>query len=121
MSEFLNLIKPLLLVGFAIAIMFGLMSPQKLPKILARWVFGPILFAIIVSNFKGIFSSVGYLEKFLMLLFAGFIIMFLISRIIPRNAISEGIASNFIYDVSKFIFLIPFKIIRGIFSFLFKK
>ena len=121
MSDFLNLIKPLLLIGFAIAILFGLMSPKKLPKIFAMWIFGPILFAIVVSSFKGVFSSVGYFEKFLMLLIAGFIIMFIISRIIPRNSISEGVASNFIYDVLKFIVLLPLKMIRAIFSFLFKK
>ena len=121
MSEFSNLFKPIMLIGFSIAIMLGLMSPKKLSKIFAMWVFGPILFAIILSNFKGIFSSVGYLEKFLMLLIAGLIIMFIISRIVPRNAIFEGVASNFVYDVLKFIALLPVKIIRGIFSILFKK
>lgn len=121
MSEFTNLIKPLLLIVFAIAIMLGLMSPKKLPKIFAMWIFGPIVFAVVLSNFKGIFSSVGYLEKFLILLILGFIIMFLISRMVPLNRISEGVTSNFIYDVLKFIVLLPVKIIRGIFSILFKK
>ena len=40
MSDFLNSIKPILLVGFAIGIMFGLMSPKKLQKMIAMWALG---------------------------------------------------------------------------------
>lgn len=55
LSELNNLLKPLILLGFAFAVMFRLMSPKKIPSKLMMWILGPIITAIFITQLKGCF------------------------------------------------------------------
>ena len=121
MSDIFYLLKPLLIIGFAFAITLGLMSPKRLPKIFAIWIFCPLLFAILLTYLKGIFVNLGLLEKIIFIGVLGVIALVVITRLFLGKHAFEGLATHFIYDILKFIILLPFKILRGIFSIFFKK
>lgn len=121
MSELINLLKPVLLIFFSFAVIFRLMSAKKLPKIFVIWALGPVAFAIIVSEFSNVFSSVSYFQKFAILIIIGFIIILIISKFNFQRGVSEGVMSNLIYDILKSIILFPMRVFTNLLKIFFKK
>jgi len=114
MFEILNLLKPVLLVIFALAIVLGLMSPKKLPKILAMWILGPLLFAIGIGYFKSFFSQTNSWQQLLIIAVGAFVVIVIGARLIFGKGIYHAVAGEFIYDVLKSVILLPFRILHGI-------
>ncbi|MFQ5752820.1 MAG: hypothetical protein ACE5HI_12560, partial [bacterium] len=100
---------------------FGLVSSKKLPKMFAMWIFGPILFAIGLSYFKSFLSQASQLQQILIIAITVLVGVLVGLRFILGKHIFQGVVADFIYDVLKFVFFLPLKMIRGIASIFYRR
>ncbi|MFQ5752502.1 MAG: hypothetical protein ACE5HI_10940 [bacterium] len=114
MFEILNLLKPVVLLVVAFGLTLGLVSGKKLPKMFAMWILGPLLFAIGLSYFKGFLSQASPLQQILIITITVVVAILVGLRFTLGKHIFQGVVADFIYDVLKFVFLLPLRIIRGI-------
>lgn len=114
MSEISSSIKVLIFILMAIGLIFGLVSKARIGKYILGLVFIPIVLGVIWTIFKGAYSGMSALQS---MLFATIILvvgLVVVLRILLGKELWSTVVGNFIYDVIKWLFLLPFRMIKWI-------
>lgn len=102
---------PLILVVLAFGILLGLTKPRRIGKFAVGVLVGPLLIAIAFTAGREIFDSLPVTQKILFALLAGVGLLVLILRFALPRDVWAGVTADFIYDVLKFVVLLPFRIL----------
>lgn len=102
---------PLILIGLAIGILFGLTKPHRLGKFFVGLLVGPVLLGIVLVAGREILAGLPPGQKIIFIVIGGAIaIIIVLSLVLPRE-FRAALAADFIYDVLKFLVFLPFRIL----------
>jgi hypothetical protein len=101
------------LLGFGV--MLGVVRPRTLGKFIAALIFGPILIAVALIAGRAVFASLSLAQQILLVVPASLIGLAVLLRIILPRDIWAGVVSAFIYDVLKYLFGLPARLVRWLY------
>ena len=119
--QVLSSLKPIIYMILVLGCMLGLISFKVLPRKLAMWAISPILFAVALSIFKGFFTDVVDWRLVLLVVGGTTLLILILGRLLLGRNISQGVASNFFYDVIKVFLFLPYYLIKLVICILFGK
>ena len=119
--QVLSSFKPIIYMILVLGCMLGLISFKVLPRKLAMWAISPILFAMALSTFKGFFTDVVDWRLILLVVGGTTLLILILGRLLLGRNISQGVASNFFYDVIKVFLFLPYYLIKLVIRILFGK
>lgn len=102
----------LLIFGFTV----GVVSKKKITRFIAGMIFMPTLVAIVFHYIKQVRAAMDPTSSLLFTIGILVVGLILVLRFLLGKDIWHSVAGDFVYDVLKWIFFLPFRIVRGLFA-----
>jgi len=112
MSEFTSSFKVLIFLILIIGFMLGLVSKKRLGKFISGLIFIPIVLMVLWNSIKGAGAAMD--SPISILLAIGILVVgaLLALRLLLGDKILHTILGNFIYDILKWLVLLPFRLLK---------
>lgn len=109
-------LKPLFLVLMAFGLMLGLLSRKKVFKAIGRMIFLPMLFWVLFNYINRFYNNLNTFPQVLFLVVFSILILVAILRLTLGKTVFTDVLGNFIYDLLKAFFLLPFRLMTKLFN-----
>jgi hypothetical protein len=111
----------LMFILIALGITIGLVKPRRMGRLVIWLIFGPALIGVGFNMGKQIFWTLSPVQQilFIILVPVGAIVI-LLRLVLPRD-VWANVLGNFIYDLLKFVVLLPFRMIGWLIDLIIKR
>jgi len=107
-----NFLTIFILIAMGFGVMFGVVKPGRIGRFLAGLVFGPLIVSAVVHTSSQMFLQAPLLGQVALVLVAPFALAGAALMMMPATY-RHHIVSHGIYDISKWMFFVPFRLIRS--------
>jgi len=112
---------PLVLIGLALGILFGVAKPRRLGRFVTGLLVGPVLIGIVVVAGREIFGGLPAGQKVIFLVVVAIASLLVLLRFALPRDFQAALAADFFYDVLKFMIFLPFRILGFLFGLVVRK
>ena len=102
-------------VALALGMVMGVVKPRRFGRFVVGLLVGPILIGIALTSGRPAFESLSPLEKTGIIAIGAITAVFVLLKIVLPRDVWAGVVSAFVYDVLKWVFLLPIKLGRSAF------
>lgn len=111
----MNAFTLLIYLALALGIVVGLVKPRRFGRFLLGLLIGPILIGIALTSGRQVFESLSPLQKIAIITIGVIPAVLVLLRIVLPRDVWAGVVSGFVYDLLKWVFLLPIKLGRSVF------
>ncbi len=116
MLEMLSQFRVLVLLLLTFGLTIGIVSGKRVGKFIAGMIFMPLLLMVAFTYIQKVRVTLDPAMSLLFTIAILFAVLIIVLRLLLGKQIWHGVVADFVYDLLKWLVLLPFRIVRRIFG-----